>query len=215
MTSEDRMIALYEAVKNMVKRGVPGDLVECGVWKGGSAMVMAYALMELNSTDRNIFLYDTYEGMVEPEKEDLLASDLSNAHDEWKKHQKSDHNEWCYASLDEVKRNMSLTGYPEEKIFYVKGKVEETVPHITPEKISILRLDTDWYKSTLHELKHLYPLLSEDGTLIIDDYGYWKGAKKAVDEYFENKQIQFNKIDETGIIGIKPQPRSLQAQPLN
>jgi hypothetical protein len=85
------------------------------------------------------------------------------------------------------------------------GKVEDTIPADIPEKIALLRLDTDWYESTKHELIHLFPRLQKGGVLIIDDYGFWKGARKAVDEYFaeNNIQILLNRIDDTGRMAIK------------
>ena len=92
-----------------------------------------------------------------------------------------------------------------KNIIYIKGKVEETIPEIIPGKISLLRLDTDWYESTLHNLNHLFPLLSKGGILILDDYGHWQGARKAVDEYLEknNVKILLNRIDYTGRIAVK------------
>jgi hypothetical protein len=113
---------------------------------------------------------------------------------------------WCIADLDDVKNNMAKTNYPASNINYVKGKVEETIPENSPgNSIALLRLDTDWYESTQHEMKHLYPLLSTEGVLILDDYGHWQGAKKAVDEYFstEKKSLLLNRIDYTGRIAIK------------
>jgi hypothetical protein len=116
-----------------------------------------------------------------------------------------DNRDKCEANIFEVKKNMALTNYPEDNIRYIKGMVEETIPANLPEKISILRLDTDWYESTLHELEHLYPLLSVGGVLIIDDYGHWQGAKKAVDEYISKNKLRIllNRIDYTGRIAIK------------
>jgi hypothetical protein len=101
---------------------------------------------------------------------------------------------------------MAMTNYPQDKLNYVVGKVEDTIPETLPRKIALLRLDTDWYESTLHELNHLYPLLTEGGVLIIDDYGHWQGAKKAVDEYIEKNKLKIllNRIDYTGRIAIKP-----------
>ena len=72
-----------------------------------------------------------------------------------------------------------------------------------PERIALLRIDTDWYESTRHELVHLYPRLSPGGVLIIDDYGHWQGARKAVDEYFQ-AGLFLNHIDYTGRLAIKP-----------
>ncbi|MBU2259633.1 TylF/MycF family methyltransferase [Patescibacteria group bacterium] len=204
MTSKERMYALYKATRQVIECSVPGDFVECGVWKGGSAMIIAYSLIGLNATDRKIYLYDTFEGMTEPKECDFRAWDNTRAWNEWNDKQKLNYNDWCYAPMNEVKSNMTSTGYPEENIIYVKGKVEETIPKRAPAEIAILRLDTDWYESTMHELIHLYPLLSKNGVLIIDDYGYWAGSKKATDEYFSNFKIVFNRIDDTGIIAIKP-----------
>ena len=102
--------------------------------------------------------------------------------------------------------NLILTNYPINNFQLIKGKVEDTLPGIMlPDSISLLRLDTDFYESTLHELKHLYPLLSKNGVLIIDDYGHWQGCKQAVDEYFdkENISLLLNRIDYTGRVAIK------------
>ena len=204
MTSKERMYALYKSVEYIIHSKIPGDFVECGVWSGGSTMLIAYTLLELNATNRKIYLYDTFEGMSEPTEDDYSVSNKSSrAIDKWKKEQKEDYNEWCYASLSEVKRNMTSTKYPGNNIIFIKGKVEETIPKTMPSKIAILRLDTDWYESTKHELIHLFPLVSKNGVLIIDDYGYWAGSKKAVEEYFSNKSILLNRIDSTGRIGIK------------
>jgi hypothetical protein len=104
-----------------------------------------------------------------------------------------------------VKLNIESTNYPKNLVHFVKGKVEDTIPQTMPEKIAILRLDTDWYESTYHELKHLFPKLVKGGIIIIDDYGHWKGAREAVDQYFTENGIHIllNRIDYTGRIGIK------------
>jgi len=204
MTSMDRMYALYNAISYIAKNDIPGDFVECGVWKGGSSMLIALTLKELRITDRKIYLYDTFEGMSEPTELDYEASGKSSdSVDTWKKKQKKAHNDWCYASIQEVESNMALTQFPQSNIIFVKGKVEETIPAKIPSKIALLRLDTDWYESTKHELDHLYPLITPKGVLIIDDYGFWAGARKAVDEYFSVSPILLNRIDDTGRIGIK------------
>ena len=108
--------------------------------------------------------------------------------------------------LEEVRHNLSNVGYPDDRIKLVKGLVEATLPNKAPSKIALLRLDTDWYESTRHELIHLYPRLAQRGVLIIDDYGHWEGAQKAVDEYIRdnNLPVLLNQIDYTGRIAIKP-----------
>src|SRR3984893_1033013 len=91
---------------------------------------------------------------------------------------------FAYASMNDVKANMTSTRYPPERIRYIQGRVEVTLPADAPEKICMLRLDTDWYESTQHELTQLYPRVVTYGVLIIVDYGHWQGARQAADEYF-------------------------------
>jgi len=198
MTSKERIISLIRAINYISKTKVKGDIVECGVWKGGSMMAAAMTLSKLKDT-RRLWLYDTFEGMTMPDRNDV-SSYNNSALKEWDKNKA-----WCYSSLDEVRKNISMTLYPKQFIKFVQGKVEDTIPTNVPEEISILRLDTDWYKSTKHELQHLFPRITKGGIIIIDDYGYWKGAKKAVDEYIKKNNINIflSRIDETGRIGVK------------
>lgn len=203
MTSIERMFALYQAVQYVVNNKVHGDYVECGVWRGGSSMVAALAFIKRNDISRKFYLYDTFEGMSQPGKNDKYFKGESVI-ESWDSISKKD-KIFCYAGLAEVKENMVSTGYPENQIEYIQGKVEETMPGNLPEKISILRLDTDWYESTKHELKHLYPIVTQGGVVILDDYGHWVGAKKAVDEYFSEYGFQplLQRIDYSGRIFIK------------
>ena len=204
MTSKKRMYALYKAVLFVIDSKIPGDFVECGVYRGGSVMLIAYTLLELNVTNRKVYLYDTFKGMPQPLKNDYKISNKKiSSMNEWNKGRKESYNEWCYSPLTEVKNNLNKTKYPEKNLVFVEGKVEETIPKKSPSKTALLRLDTDFYESTKHELVHLFPRLSEKGVLIIDDYGCWAGVKKVVDEYFHNKPILFHRIDNTGIIGMK------------
>ncbi len=202
--SVEPMYALFKAVEYVVRNKISGDLVECGVYKGGSAMMMAYSLMHFNDTNRKICLYDTFEGMSEPTDHDIDIED-HYAGDLLKTGNQEDNGVLCYSPIEEVRRNMESTGYNKENLVFVKGKVEDTIPNNVSEKISLLRLDTDWYESTYHELVHLYPLLVKDGVLIIDDYGHWKGARKAVDKYFKSRSVNMllNRVDYTVRTGIK------------
>lgn len=203
--SIEPMYALYQAVAYIVKNNIEGDFVECGVYKGGSAMMMAYALQHFKCTQkRRIFLYDTFEGMSAPTEADADFKG-QKAETLLRKGPKETHKIWCYSPLEEVQKNMSLTNYDPASLVYVKGKVEDTIPATLPQKISLLRLDTDWYASTKHELEHLYPLLVANGVIIIDDYGHWQGVRKATDDYFAktNQNIFLNRIDYTVRVGIK------------
>lgn len=206
LTTPERVASLVNAINYIVKNNIEGDIVECGVWKGGSSMAAMAALINQNDVSREVYLYDTYEGMSEPTENDKVFSGTS-AEQMLKTSDIEDASSvWCYSSIEEVKANVATIGYPESKIHFVKGKVEDSIPKTIPNKIAILRLDTDWYESTKHELEHLYPLLVSGGVLIIDDYGHWEGARKAVDEYIESLKLQIllNRIDYTGRIAIKP-----------
>jgi hypothetical protein len=205
MTSRERIYALIQAVRYVVQHNIPGDIVECGVWRGGSMMAVAKTLVSLNHFDRELYLFDTFEGMSKPTEVDVYY-DGRKASDRFKQAAINDtSSDWSYIPLEEVKRALYSTGYDHKKIHFVKGMVEETIPNNAPDTISILRLDTDWYESTKHELTHLFPRLSRKGIIIIDDYGHWEGARKATDEYIlqNNLCIFLNRIDSTGRIGIK------------
>jgi hypothetical protein len=203
MTSVERMAALINAVTYLTKNSIPGDVAECGVWRGGSMMTIALTLLSLGDRSRSLYLYDTFEGMSAPTANDKNLDGVY-ASDELKQDPQGT-GVWCYASLEDVRANILSTGYPEEKIHLIKGKVENTIPHTMPTGLSLLRLDTDWYESTKHELRYLYPLLCAKGILVIDDYGHWQGAKKAVDEYFEElgEKVFLHRIDYTGRILVK------------
>jgi O-methyltransferase len=203
MTSIERMYALHNAVKYIIQNKIEGDFVECGVWRGGSSMMIALTLSKFGANNRKIYLYDTFEGMSDPTENDI---DFRGGNAESLLNQNINDKEnsvWCLADLQDVQNNMTLTKYPLTNIEFVKGKVEDTIPKTISDNIALLRLDTDWYESTAHELKYLYPKLSLKGVLIIDDYGHWKGCRKAVDEYFEGNPLLLNRIDYTGRIAIK------------
>ena len=204
MTSPERVLALCNAVDYITQNQIAGSIVECGVWRGGSMAAVARTLGGMNRSDRELWLYDTFDGMSEPSDQDVdlrgeMASHLMEVED-----RQNAESVWCRSPLDEVRSVMEQTGYPRNQIHYVVGKVEETLVERRPEKIAILRLDTDWYESTRVELEVLFPLMSPGGILIIDDYGHWKGCRRAVDEYFAEHQIamMLNRIDYTGRIGV-------------
>lgn len=205
MTSLERGFALIQAVKYVVRANVPGSIVECGVWRGGSMMAVAYTLQALGQCDKDLYLFDTYEGMARPTDADICHAGKAALMEFELRKTGKDSSAWCYASMEDVRSNLLSTGYDKNRLKFIKGKVEETIPDSAPDQISILRLDTDWYESTRHELIHLYPRLAKGGVLIIDDYGYWQGCRKAVDEYFAQSQapILLNRVDHTGRIAVK------------
>ncbi|MEE8171939.1 MAG: TylF/MycF/NovP-related O-methyltransferase [Alphaproteobacteria bacterium] len=205
LTSVECMYSLHQTVKYISQNDIPGDMVECGIWRGGSSMMIALTLESLGDFSRDIYLYDTYAGMTRPENVDVRSQDGMEQISRWQAFQRDGYNEWAHATVEEVRANMRATGYPEDRLHFVAGDVETTVPAIAPDRISLLRLDTDWYRSTRHELMHLYPRLSRHGALIIDDYGAYEGSRKATDEYFAGAAapIYLGRIDEAARIGFK------------
>ena len=204
MTSLERVVSLIRATNYIIDKGIKGDFVECGVWRGGSSMIIAKILFDRAITDRKLLLYDTFEGMVEPADIDktydgVLARKLLN------EEPKEQSVVWAYSPLDEVKANIAKTGLNPNQIKFIKGDVSETLLDNAPEEISLLRLDTDWYESTKLELEMLFPSVTKNGLIIIDDYGHWEGCKKAVDEYINKLEEPyfFNRIDYTGRLIIK------------
>lgn len=206
MTSPERLWSLLGAVRHVVDTQVPGDFVECGVWRGGSVMAMAKGLLSMGVTDRDIWLYDTFAGMTPPTSEDVEAGTGISAQAMLNSTPVADgDNVWCVAGLPDVQANVRSTGYPFDKFTFVEGDVSQTLRQSAPSKIAILRLDTDWYESTKTELEVLYPRLSVGGVCIFDDYGHWQGARRAVDEYFEElgHRPYMHPIDYSGRVLIK------------
>ncbi len=206
-TSIDRMYALKQSVQYIIDNQIDGDFIECGVWKGGSCMMIANTLLKNDQKNRELWLYDTFDGMTMPTDDDIERETGDKAIDLMKSTEKNTdkYNIWAYAPEDLVRKNMESTGYPASSVHYIKGKVEETLVDTKPESIALLRLDTDWYESTKIELNKLYPLINDGGILIIDDYGHFEGAKKAVDEYFKfiKEKPLMHRIDPTGRLIIK------------
>jgi O-methyltransferase len=203
MTSTERRASLIGAVDHVVRHRIEGAVVECGVWRGGSMMAVALALLARGDPSRELYLHDTFEGMSEPTDLDRgpggesARAQLDRA--------ARDEAVWAVAGLEDVQANLASTGYPRERVHLVRGKVEDTIPSTLPGAIALLRLDTDWYESTRHELEHLYPLLAPHGVLIIDDYGHWQGARRAVDEYFaaSDEPVFLHRVDYTARLVIK------------
>jgi O-methyltransferase len=205
LTSAERGYGLYKALHYLINNQIQGDVVECGVYQGGSMFLAALTLMGLipDSTKPDLWLYDTYEGMTPPSQWDKIQSTGQLVQDRWQEG-------WWKAPLEGVKRVMDQSNYPPEQLHFVQGDVAQTLKSQGPSQISLLRLDTDWYESTKIELEILYPRLSPGGVLIIDDYGHFTGARKAVDEYFHTLDIHkktvpmLHRLDYTGRLAIKP-----------
>jgi hypothetical protein len=205
MTGNDKLFALIQAVRYVVRHEIPGDVVECGVWRGGSMQAAARALIACGDTTRDLHLFDTFEGMPPPSDKDVRHDGRSADELLAAAQSREGSKVWAMASLEDVRDGFSKVPYPGEQVHYVPGKVEDTIPGAAPEHIAILRLDTDWYESTRHELEHLYPRLAPGGVLILDDYGYWEGARQAVDEFLEQtgERLLLTRMA-SGRIAVKP-----------
>ena len=203
MTSRASVSAMCAAVRHVHTAGVDGAVLECGVWRGGMMMAAALELLRLGVTDRELILCDTFDGLPAPGVHDIARRGVPAG--EALSVNTDDQGKACRAGLETVQQNMRSTQYPVERVRYVPGLVEQTLPEHAPDRIAVLRLDTDFYESTRHELEHLYPRLSVGGVLIIDDYGYWQGARKAVDEFVGATEpgLLLCRIDHSARIAVK------------
>ena len=197
MTPRIRMWCLIRSIEYLIKNKIKGDLVECGVWKGGNLILMQKILNRFKNQKTKIFGYDTFTGLPRPKSFDKPYHGKFKTLSRWKKRKKENYVNWCYSGIDIVKKNILKNLGPKNNIKLIEGKVEQTLLQKSnlPKKIALLRLDTDWYESTKIELEILYPLLSKGGILIIDDYGHWLGSRKATDEYFKDQDALMHRID--------------------
>ena len=192
---------MMDATRYVLRREIPGAIVECGVWRGGMMQIVARTLVAeadapnmAYANQRELWLYDTYTGMPDPESpldRDLYRGEHAS-HKMGREPRISDDGSptiWCVADFDDVCTGMASTSYPKERIHFVKGLVEDTIPNEAPSEISILRVDTDWYSSTKHILHELFDRVSPSGVIILDDYDSWEGAKAATDEFLTERGL--------------------------
>jgi O-methyltransferase len=189
MTSYIRKFFLIKCIHYINKNNIKGDIVECGIWKGGN-LFLSKKINDFYQIKRKYYGYDTFAGMTKPSKNEhfSLKKDFTNNKRKF---------DWLIINKEKV-INYAKNLFSDISDFkFIEGAVEETlcIKKNLPRKISLLRLDTDYYKSTKIELDKLYPKLSKGGILIIDDYGDMPGAKKAVDNFFRNKNIFLIRID--------------------
>jgi O-methyltransferase len=205
MVGLPRLLNAYELVERAEAKGLRGAIVECGVFKGGSAAMMTMA----SSPQRKVWLFDSFEGLPEPTVEDgQKAVDYSG-------HRVTGALEpigQCVGPLDVVKElffdKLKLAA---SRLEIRQGWFQETLPAAKHEigPIAVLRLDGDWYDSTRVCLENLYDLVIAGGFVIIDDYGYWEGCRRAVDEFLAARKldVQLHVVDDSGVwfeVGGKP-----------
>ena len=199
MTNPIRMWALLTAIRYVEKNLIAGDFVECGVWKGGCLALMAKG--QSGPSKRKVFGFDTFSGMTDPSIFDVdIFLERQVTVDDIKEVEKK----YSYPGMSEVEKNLVDLDCSDD-VRLIQGDVGSTLKNIKnlPSKISLLRLDTDFYESTKVELEVLFPLLSNGGVLIIDDYGHYEGARKAVDEYFTGKNYLLHYVDYTCRLVVK------------
>lgn len=206
MASYERLFATLMACKHAIEKNIEGDFVECGVWRGGNSIVAA-EMFKLYGVKKKVWLFDTFLGMTEPTPADVEAGSGKSASVQFARDQRDSHNKWCYASLGDVQNSFAKKALMSDQVRFIEGDVCLTLDNSAhlPDKICVLRLDTDWYESTKKELEVLYPRLTTGGCLIIDDYGYWAGSKKATDEYFDahGNRPFLQYTDDTGRLAVK------------
>jgi len=187
-----------DAIRYILNHNIEGDIVECGVGDGTFEYIWITQL-QANNAVRDIYMYDTFAGLVEPSDYDYTCPDAilytmnkTEVHDTWKNNIINETtNNWCYTPLEQVQSRLRSTGYPQDRLHYIVGNVMETLKDNTkiPEKIAILRLDTDWYESSKFELEQMYDNVVSGGVVIFDDYYHWDGQRRATDEFFASRGI--------------------------
>ena len=218
LTSPERVLSLCEAVRYVIRAGIPGDFVECGVWRGGSVLAMARTLLTLGVSDRHLYLFDTFTSMPRPGTQDVDIHGVSAAryHEIYANSTTVDP-AYEYLPLDQVRAILETSGYPPDHFHCIEGLVEDTIPSAAPEKVALVRLDTDYYESTRHELQHLYPRVPTGGVPIVDDYGHWAGSRQATDEYVaqladQGIHLLLHRIDYSARMVVVPSPAPTQAR---
>lgn len=193
-----------DAVKYILNNNIEGDIVECGVDAGNFEMIWIKELLQ-SKTIRDIHMFDTFGGLTEPSKYDYTANTAvfcrmssDQVYNTWKSQIINEStNGWCYTPLEKVKARLNSTGYPQENLHYIVGDVMKTLEdkRNIPDKIAILRLDTDWYESSKIELEKMYHNVVDKGLIIFDDYYHWDGQRRATDDFFESIGVKYNFVD--------------------
>ncbi len=207
MVSYERLITLWQQVHYLDKARIPGSLVECGTWKGGASGMMALAHLKSGVPSRELHLFDSFQGLPEPDKERDGESAVRYASGRAGGALNSIRK--CVGPLEENKHLLAdVIGFPSRLTYYHVGWFQETLREVpkTLGAIALLRIDGDWYESTKICLDTLYAQVSSGGIVVIDDYGKWPGCRKAVDEFMAklNPPLFLNHIDAAGRYLIVP-----------
>jgi O-methyltransferase len=186
-----RLDNLQFCVERVLADGVPGDLIETGVWRGGATILMRAILMANDVTDRRVWVADSFQGLPRPDAHKFPA-DAGDQHHQFTP---------LAVSLEQVKANFQRYGLLDDQVCFLKGWFRDTLPTAPIEKLAVIRLDGDMYESTMDGLVNLYPKLSPGGYLIVDDYGAVPACKQAVHDYRGKHGINetIHTVDWTGV----------------
>lgn len=174
-------------VESAVQRGVPGDVMECGAWRGGAAMFMRGILKAYGIADRQVWVADSFEGLPKP-KDATDGWDLTDL-------------DYLKVSLEQVQANFARFDLLDAQVRFLKGWFSDTLPTAPVDQLAVLRLDGDMYSSTTDTLRAMYPKVSQGGFVIVDDYHSWPACKQAVDDYLQEHGLtpDIQRIDWAGV----------------
>jgi O-methyltransferase len=189
MVRNRSLMTLYRMVRYVNHISLPGAIVECGVWKGGSSAMMAAACRD-SATQRDIWLFDSFEGLPPPSKLDGTVE---------QKHYFKGMNKGSIESVQHIFRKLRL---PLERVHFVKGWFEQTIPSAEVGAIAVLHIDADWYESVSLVLHQLYDRVVPGGYVILDDYGYWPGCDRAVHDFLDARAIPRTVLQRVGSMGV-------------
>lgn len=184
LVGPERIRSIYDLARRIETEGIPGDVVECGVWNGGTAAILAHFATH-SRLERTVWLFDSFEGMPQPtgkDGEDALAHVGKEVGD-----------------IEKVRLVLEFVGGDMRRVRIVKGWFQDTFPTVTIPQIALLNIDSDWYESVKLCLETFYCAVVPGGFISIDDYGHWPGCKQAVDEFFKAKELSYklNVVDYT------------------
>lgn len=197
-----RLENLQECVESVVADGIPGDVLEAGVWRGGAGILMRATLAVLGDTERTVWLADSFQGLPKPRAEH--PADAGDLH--WSQ-------PFLAVSVDQVKRNFTRYGMLDDRVRFLEGWFSDTLPTAPVERLAVLRVDGDMYGSTMDVLTALYDKVSPGGYVIIDDYGEIAQCRQAVEDFRAEHKVSepIQRIDGTGVFWRKR--RSGEGQP--
>jgi len=206
MTSFERLATLWLQTRYLDNQKVSGALVECGVWRGGAAAIMALAHLHGSSSPwRQLHLFDSWQGLPEPNGN--MDGDSAVGYSDGRSSGALQPVGQCVASLEETRELLETEiGYPAALLHYHVGWFQQTLPQTEVGEIGLLRLDGDWYESTRVCLEYLYSNVVQGGVVVLDDYGHWSGCRTATDEFLarQPQPIMLHHIDYAGRYFIKP-----------